>query len=103
MSKRADRERAEAGTIFRDGKLVAADLHNEKADNARIMLKFFRTHRVMMQPGDAAAECPVCKTPKPACARRLNGKVQHLCRKCFFVWESPVEQYVLQEDDGEMG
>ncbi len=90
MSKRADRERAEAGTIYRD-KLVSSDAYNEKAANYKLFVTFMRKSRLKSQPGDDDGNCPVCRTPKPLTARRITNVVEHLCKKCYFNWEDPLK------------
>jgi len=97
MSKRADRERAAAGTIFRDGKLVDKEEFNERDANAKTLMAFMKKLRIKFVYGDENEKCPSCQTPKPITAMRVDGKVEHLCRKCFFVWEDPPKDTVFQE------
>ena len=88
MSK-DDVARAEAGTIFRDGKLVSKEVYNEEKANTKLLQIFIRKPRLLLRSGDANTMCPVCTTPKPLTARRPKGVVEHFCRKCYFGWENP--------------
>ena len=53
MSKR-DRERALAGQIFRDGKLVDQEVYTEILHNTKMLLNFVRARRLKLLPGDQA-------------------------------------------------
>ena len=89
MSK-TDIARAEAGTIFRDGKLVSKEVYNEEKANTKLLIAFMRKPRLRLKSGDVNTKCPVCNAPKPLTARRPSGDVEHFCHKCDFSWENPV-------------
>ena len=91
MSGRADRERAEAGQIFRDGKLQDRATWEKAEERARTMLKFMRGRRYKYDakkhlPGP----CPECQTPGPMMVLRVPGTFESLCRKCYHVWTRPM-------------